>query len=57
MLPHTTQLCQPLNVVCFQPYKYWYGQAVLGAYATGCTDLDKMKFLNGIHGIRMKTFK
>ena len=57
MLPHTTQLCQPLDVVCFQPYKYWYGQAVLGAYATGCTEFDKMEFLNAIHGVRMNAFK
>ncbi|OCK95115.1 uncharacterized protein K441DRAFT_717894 [Cenococcum geophilum 1.58] len=46
MLPHTTHLCQPLNVI-----------AVLAAYAEGCTDYNKMEFLNAIHSVRMKTFK
>jgi hypothetical protein len=50
-------LCQPLDVVVFQPYKYWYGQAVLQAYATGCTEFDKMELLNAIHGVRTKAFK
>jgi hypothetical protein len=55
--PHTTHLCQPLDVACFQPYKHWYGKAVSTAYSTGCTDFDKMEFLNALHTVRLQTFK
>lgn len=57
MLPHTTHLCQPLDVRVFQQYKHWYGKAVSRAYSTGCTDHGKMEFLNAIRSVRMLTFK
>jgi len=56
-MPHTTHLVQPLDVVCFQPYKHWYGKAVAKAYAEGCTDFNKMELLSALHEIRVQAFK
>ncbi len=41
LLPHTTHLCQPLDVVLFQPYKHWHAEAVDNATRTGCEKLHQ----------------
>ena len=56
-IPHTTHICQPLDVVVFQPYKHWYGKAVARAFRNGCTDFNKMEFLQALHQVRLDTFK
>ena len=28
LLPHTTHLVQPLDVVLFQPYKHWHAEKI-----------------------------
>ncbi|KAF8251780.1 DDE-domain-containing protein, partial [Wilcoxina mikolae CBS 423.85] len=55
--PHTTHLLQPLDVVCFQPYKYFHAEAVDAATRTGCSDFDKLEFLTALTSIRQQIFK
>ena len=54
---HATHLLQPLDVVLFQPYKHWHAEAVHDASRTGCTDFNKVEFLQAIGSIRARTFK
>jgi len=54
---YTSHLLQPLDVVVFQPLKQNYKKAVKMATRTGCTEFNKLEFLNAIHGIRIDTFK
>lgn len=56
-IPHTTHITQPLDVVVFQPYKHWYGQAISKAFRLRCVDFDKIEFLQALHKVRLKTFK
>lgn len=53
-LPHRTHSMQPLDVVCFQQLKHFYSKTVAQAYSDGCTDFNKVEFLNKIHTIRMQ---
>ena len=55
--PHTTHLLQPLDVVCFQPYKHFHAEAVDAATRTGCSDFNKLEFLAALSSIREQTFK
>lgn len=55
--PHSSQHLQPLDVVCFQPFKHHHKAAVEQATRTGCTDFNKLEFFNAIKGIRETTFK
>ncbi|ENI03184.1 hypothetical protein COCC4DRAFT_93927, partial [Bipolaris maydis ATCC 48331] len=55
--PHTSHDLQPLDVVCFQPFKHYHKSAVEAATRTGCTDFNKVEFLYAIKGIRAATFK
>lgn len=57
LIPHTSHLCQPLDVGVFQAYKYHHSQAVANASRTGCTKFSKTEFLNAIGDIRRATFK
>ena len=57
LLPHTTHLMQPLDVVVFQPYKHHHAEAVDEATRTGCVEFNKMEFLAALPEIRKKTFK
>ncbi len=54
---HLTHKMQPLDVVVFQPFKHWYGEAVNQAYRTGAFEIDKMEFLHLIPDVRKRTFK
>jgi hypothetical protein len=54
--PHTSHNLQPCDVVISQPFKH-HKQAVERATHTGCTDFNKVEFLNAIHSIRLATFK
>ena len=55
--PHTSHLLQPLDVGVFQPFKHYHKEAVEMATRTGCTNFNKVEFLNAIHDIRVKTFR
>ena len=55
--PHSSQHLQPLDVVIFQPFKHYHKQAVEAATRTGCTNFNKVEFLDAIHSIRSHTFK
>ena len=54
---HCTHLLQPLDVVVFQPYKHYHGEAVDAATRTGCSQFDKTEFFTAIESIRTQTFK
>ena len=46
--PHTTHYLQPLDVVVFQPLKYYHVMAVDIAVRDGCTNITKLEFLSFI---------
>jgi DDE superfamily endonuclease len=55
---HTTHLLQPLDVVCFQPFKHYHSEAIEVAVRTGDTDFSKIEFLaafEGFHKQRSQT--
>ena len=54
---YLTHLIQLLDVVCFQPFKHYYGKAINNAYRTSAADINKMEFLSLLPGIRKQTFK
>ena len=54
---HTTHLLQPLDVVVFQPLKYWHSEAVKESMAQGDETFTKVEFLNAFNSFRRKTFK
>jgi DDE superfamily endonuclease len=43
--PHTTHILQPLDMVCFQPFKHYHGEAIDAAVRTGDTQFSKVDFL------------
>ena len=43
--PHSSYIMQPLDVVIFQPYKRYYGEAVDRSVRSGCTDFNKVELL------------
>lgn len=55
--PHTTHFLQPLDVTLFGPFKHWHGREIDEATRTGCTDFNRIEFLNSLARIRRKTFK
>ena len=57
LLPHATHSLQPLDVVVFQPYKYWHAEAVNTAACTGCVDFNKLEFLEALGSIHQKVLK
>jgi len=57
LLPHTSHLCQPLDVTVFQPYKHWHGEAVDTAVRNGLTVYTKVDFLAELAEMRNRTFK
>ena len=50
--PYMTYLLQPLDVVCFQPYKHFHAEAVDAATRTGCSDFNKLEFLTALGSVR-----
>ena len=52
--PHTTHPLQPLDLVCFQPFKHFHAEAVGVAARTGCLDFE---FLAALSTIREQAFK
>ena len=54
--PHTSHNLQPLDVAVFQLYKKARRTAVEYSTRKGCTDFNKLEFLDAIYGIREKAF-
>ena len=54
---HSSHHLQPLDVVVFQPYKHYHAEAVEAATRMGCSDFNKIEFLDQIDSIRQQTFK
>jgi hypothetical protein len=57
LIPHCSQLLQPLDVAVFQPYKHWHGVAVGDHNRMGLTAMTKSDFLDNIRTVRQRTFK
>jgi hypothetical protein len=57
LIPHTSQICQPLDVAVFQPYKHWHGQAIGDLNRLGISNITKVDFLAELPKIREKIFK
>lgn len=55
--PHTTHLLQPLDVVCFQPLKYYHSEAIDDAVRDGDYECSKLEFLARITTLRSQAFK
>ncbi len=55
--PHAIHFLQSLDVVLFQPYKHYHGEAINQATCTGCPDFNKIEFLASLATIRKNTFK
>lgn len=57
LLPHTTHVCQPLDVVCFQPLKHYHGQAIdRAARFYSDVTFNKVEFLHSYADVRKQTF-
>ena len=57
LIPHTSHLCQPLDVGVFQSLKHWHGEAIDRAVRAGCRNFNKIEFLHHYSQIRKKVFK
>jgi DDE superfamily endonuclease/Tc5 transposase DNA-binding domain len=55
--PHTTHICQPLDVNVFQAYKHYHARAVGDFHSLGITGITKTDFLDIVESIRRQTFK
>jgi hypothetical protein len=54
---YTSYILQPLDIVVFQPFKYFHTKAVDDATRTDCGDFNKLEFLAAIDRIRQYMFK
>lgn len=54
---HLTHVIQPLDVVCFQPFKHYCGKAINNLYRHGADDICKVAFLDNLPQIRQDTYK
>lgn len=52
MPPHSSHLCQPLDISCFSPLKRFYGQKTQDMIRTGIYSIDKEDFLYLYPGVR-----
>lgn len=56
LLPYTTNFLQPLDIVCFQPFKHYYTKTVDNAVQTRDVEFTHVEFLANIQSIRKQTF-
>ena len=57
ILAHISHFLQPLNIILFQPFKYYHRQAIKMAMRTGCTNFNIIEFLHALYRMRMAIFK
>jgi hypothetical protein len=55
--PHATHILQPLDVVCFQPFKHYHRQAIDKSLRLGIFDFNRLDFIAAFNEMRTKTFK
>ena len=55
--PHSSHLLQPLDVIVFQPFKYYHAEAVEATTRMGCGDFGKVEFHDKIDSIHQQTSK
>lgn len=55
--PHTTHICQPLDVGVFGPMKQAHRDHIDKATRTGCANYNKIEFLHDWHSIRKQGLK
>jgi hypothetical protein len=55
--PNLTHLLQPLDVVVFQPLKYYHAKALDVIVRDGLVNISKLEFLSIIEGVRCQAFK
>jgi len=55
--PHTSHICQPLDVSVFQPYKHFHGEVIGTLYRNGISNITKVDFIVKLEQIRVSTFK
>ena len=54
--PHSTHFLQPLDVGCFQAFKYWHQEGLNRATRLGNYQFDKMDFLYLFPQMHSRTF-
>lgn len=57
LLPHTSHLCQPLDVGVFQAYENHHLQPIANASIAGCNETSKTELLNAIGELRRFAFE
>ena len=57
LLPHSSHLCQPLDVGVFQPFKHWYTEAIDEAMRQAQGEYSRVDFLANFQAIRNRAFK
>ncbi len=55
--PHSTHFLQPLDVVCFQPFKHYHEEAIDYAVRTENVEFNRIDFLAAFEGFRRSAFK
>jgi hypothetical protein len=55
--PHTSHICQPLDVSVFQPYKHFLGEVIGTLCRNGIPNITKVDFIDKLEQIRASTFK
>lgn len=53
--PHTSHFIQPLDVILFQQYKYYYRRAVIEAIYYGISEFRVIEFISVLDSIRKKS--
>ena len=57
LLPHSSHLCQPLDVGVFQPFKHWHTEAIDEAMRQAGGEYSRVDFLANFQAIRERTFR
>src|SRR6266487_1148220 len=55
--PHATHLLQSLDVICFQPYKYYHHQALDQSLCLDIFDFNQLNFIAAFIKMCAKIFK
>ena len=56
LLPHSSHLCQPLDMGVFQPFKHWHTETINTAMRQASGDYSKLDFLANFQAIYNRTF-
>jgi hypothetical protein len=56
LIPHTTHLCQPLDVKCFWPLKHYHSETIDSAIRVGGSEFSRLEFLAAFQTFRRQGF-